>query len=125
MVESVIFMQKIILTDYVGTPTRAWERGLPLFALQTEGDIATFWLSDMKRLLMPVHLALGSGILLCCCYSTDNASRKPYQFSGSNEILDLMRKDSSILIVAFAAEPLTMRCLPLRGPVGFVCGADE
>ena len=42
MVEShAAFLQKIILADYVGTPTRA-ERGLPLFASQTEGDIATF-----------------------------------------------------------------------------------
>ena len=36
------FLQKIILADYVGTPTRAWKRGLPLFASQTEGDIAVF-----------------------------------------------------------------------------------
>ena len=34
--------RKIILADYVGTPTRAWKRGLPLFASQTEGDIAVF-----------------------------------------------------------------------------------
>ena len=96
MVESVIFMQKIILTDYVGTPTRAWERGLPLFALQTEGDIATFWLSDMKRLLMPVHLFLRHGIYLFAL----QLFRRQCKPQTEVEILKILRRNTASFLNA-------------------------